>query len=145
MPKLADVADGVVTVLVANGFTEAARRYLPYTQLQDLASRKTSVVPKLDTLEDGARGGGDRTFEVTIVIQQQVDPADNSAMDTLVGHVETLIEACDVGGFLRAATPAGTEFVDGPTFPRGVAFDPEKLHEQRMFFSALVIQFQLTE
>jgi len=145
MAKVADVADAVVTLLQANGFSEAARRYLPYHTVKDLADRQTSVIPKLDTLDDGARSGGDRVFDLSITVAQQVDPADNDAVDSLTDNVETLIEACDEGGFLREATPASTTWLEGPEFPRGVLYDPKLLDDKRVFLSAMTVRYELLE
>jgi len=145
-PAITAVADAIVTVLTSNGFTEAERRWLPYVKLTYLADRKTVVIPKLETLtEDGARSGQDREYTLGVVIQKHV-PADlEAAVATLVANVETLIAACDVEGFLRDATPADATFLDGPEFPRGVLYDPEKLLDPRIFFSALTLRYEYLE
>ena len=143
MSKPVDIADALVTVLAANGFSEARVAYLPVLDREDCGTRQVLVIPKQDDLNDGTRDDGDRVIGLSLVIQQAVDIADTDTIATLIDAREDLIELYQESGPLRHVYLEDGTLTSGPTSPKGVIYDPEHLLEMHIFTAVLAVEYTI--
>lgn len=139
------IADALVTALKAAGFTESERKPIPYVIREECASRKCSVICRNNQYPDARRGGLDEVVELAIVIQKAVDQTSNTAVDTLLDDVATLVGLWRQNGALRSTALAGAYFHEGPEHPTGNIYEPQQLHELNLFTSVTVVRYLLEE
>jgi len=127
------VKDILNTVEFSQEFT-AIRAYRAFYSLKDLAVLKVTVLaPLTEQLIAGRKGNFDN-ITVEIVVQKQVDPTDNTALDLLADLVEEIAE-----NFRGTRTKSwgwlGTEIA--------VPYDINDLSEWRVFTAVVRLRYQI--
>jgi len=135
------IADALVTALKAAGFTEAERKPIPYVNREECTSRKCVVICRNSLYPDGTRRDFDEVIELAIVLQKAVDTSSNTATDALLDDVATLVGLWGASGALRNTTLAGAMFYEGPEHPTGNLYEPQQLHELRLFTSVTTVRY----
>jgi len=143
MSAIKAVADALVTALQDAGFEEAALRPIPYTQREDCATRRLSVLIVNQQYPDGHRGSYDDLLAFNIVLQKAMAPDSVTELATLLDDVAAVAALYGDSGSLRGPTLAGAEYDSGPLHPTGNLYEPDQLLELHLFTSVLQVRYRL--
>lgn len=139
MSAIVDVADAVVAELNSGGYTEtfaAARSYRPVYSVDQLEALVVSVVPGELAIAPLTRAHNSYDVTVWVVVERQVSPEDNAAVDALVSLCEQL-----AGRLGRKA-----EIVPGATLlavEYEAPCDLERLDGERVFMAIVTASYRL--
>lgn len=150
------VADALVTLLVAEGYTSAVREYTPRVDLKDLASIKDTtdlaalrllVVPRGDRTAIDTRANDECTYTIDVAIQcklrakstdvdVELEEVDRTEIDSLltdiVDPVKRLLNRARIGD-----TEAYVFSIEHSTL-----YSQKHLDEMRVFTSVLTLTIQ---
>lgn len=140
-PKTAELADALAAQLIALGFTEATRAYLPAYNLTDLATRKITVQPIGDERTPTSRATNGQIHTLAIILQVQADPSDNQAIDALLAAADAIKDEYERGGSLRDLALAGCKWRSIKQEPY---FRPDHLDEHHLASTALTLTYSRT-
>jgi len=137
------VADDVVAAINASGIVAvtAARSYMPYYDLDDVATMRVDVVPLSEIRRVATRSQVLRDVTVAVVMTQKLpdytsgDPVQNSDVDAKLAVVRQLAELLELTTL--STTGAATS---GPA--QITLFDQEHLQSVRQFQSVLLLDFK---
>jgi len=140
------VADAVVTELDGESWSlefTAMRAWRCRHKLDELTTLRVTVLPGPSSVETLTRGRDTEKYTTDIVIQKQVDPDDNTAVDALVALAEEIrahFRSKNLSAGSRAmACVDPREFL--PTSKAGIS--PDLLDNDRVFNCALRHHWQI--
>ena len=135
------IADALVSALIAAGFDEAERKPIPYVDRSACETRKCVVICRNNQYPDGTRGDFDEIIELAIVLQKAASQNTNDDVDEMLDSVATLVGLWGGDGVLRETELAGATFHEGPEHPTGNIYEPQQLHELHLFTSVTTVRY----
>jgi hypothetical protein len=135
-----DIADAVVASLNAGAFAlefEAARKYQPVFELQDMQTLHVSVVPKSLAITTAARDSGFFDVAIDIGVQKKVNADESAELDALMNLVEQIADHLRMKRLDDAPNAAWLGVANEPVFA------PEHLEQWRQFTSVLTVTYRV--
>jgi hypothetical protein len=135
-----DIADAVVASLNAGSFGlefEAARKYQPVFELQDMQTLHVSVVPKSLAITTAARDSGFFDVAIDIGVQKKVNADESAELDALMNLVEQIADHLRMKRLDDAPNAAWLGVANEPVFA------PEHLEQWRQFTSVLTVTYRV--
>ena len=141
--KLAiDIADAIVTELVANTFSEplvVTRRVLPEFELADLKALTVTVVPKSVAIDNITRSSSSFDIAIDIGIQQKIGKSTDTEVTRLSGIVSEIIT------FLNRRKLPDVETAIFVSIANEPVYAPEHLSEKRLFTSIVTVTYKIIQ
>jgi len=141
--KLAlDIADAIVTELVAHAFSEplvVARRVLPEFELAALKALTVTVVPKSVQIANITRQSSSFGVAVDIGIQQKIGKDTDAEVSRLSGIVTEVVS------FLNRRKLANFPAAVFVSIANEPVYAPEHLSEKRLFTSILTVHYKVIQ
>lgn len=138
MSLIIDIADAVTLSLNEGSFDpafDAYRKYVPVSELSDLATLTVTVVPKSVEIVSASRSQDYFDCTIDVGIQQKIDTDDSDAVDALSDLAEQVID------HLRH-----TNLTDPAASWTGIANDPifsvDNFDNQRVFTSLISVTYR---
>ncbi|MBL0920925.1 MAG: hypothetical protein IBJ10_02220 [Phycisphaerales bacterium] len=141
MSDLAQLADAIVAELNAGPAFDptivAVRKSVPVIELSKMADGIfVSVIPRSITVAGGTRAGALVDLTVDIGVQRRVDPADDAAIDEMLGLVQAIGERLYNR---RLAGLPGANYVSATNEP---AIAADHLERFKVFTSVLSVTYR---
>ncbi len=137
---LIDIADAVVSVLNADGFSEAftaQRLYRPEFSLKDLTGLRFTVVPRSESIETSTRSTDQFDYEIDVAVQKKL------ATDT-VEEIDDLVSLSElIGDRFRHVTLETAPKAYWVESEIRIPYAPEHLEQCQVFTSVLTLTFRM--
>ena len=140
MSVILDIADAVVASLNAGSFAlefEAARKYQPVFELQEMHSLHVSVVPKSLAITTASRDSGYFDCAIDIGVQKKVDTEQSGDIDALVNLVEQIADHLRMKRLDGLPEAAWLSIANEPVFA------PDHMDQIRQFTSVLTVTYRV--
>ena len=140
MAQIIDIADGVVTELNANAFSQpftAERHYRPLFDLPEMKTLHVSVVPAGLKINSLSRGADQHEYQIDVAVQKKFQEETPAELDPLMHLVEEIADHFRTPRLdaLPGVVCAGVE--NKPVYAQ------EHFDELRQFTSILTLTFRV--